>query len=271
MKYDLIAIDIDDTLVGADKNISAANLEAIERVKQTDAKIVLATGRPFPGAKRYMQELQLMNDGDFIITYQGALVQRSDTLEPVIEHHLTHEDLVKWHTFAKEYQCNFQAVQNNGIFTDDTDFHYISLEEPFVNQMPLYIRPLEELDPDAHYYKFIMCDAFDRVQALADHLPPEFAAQYTVLRSQTVSLEVSHKGASKGQSLKELAEKLEIPRERVMALGDSGNDIDMVDYAGLGIAVENAVPEVKEVADVIVESSEDDGVAKAIDRYFFEV
>ena len=79
-----------------------------------------------------------------------------------------------------------------------------------------------------------------------------------------------NKKASKGQSLKELTHQLNIPKERVMAIGDSGNDIDMVEYAGLGVAMGNAIPEVKDVADVVTTTNEENGVAKAINRYFFE-
>ena len=83
------------------------------------------------------------------------------------------------------------------------------------------------------------------------------------------TIEVLNKEASKGQSLKELADHLGIPQERVMAIGDSGNDIDMVEYAGLGVAMGNAVPAVLNVADVVTDSVDNDGVATAINRYFF--
>jgi len=268
LKYDLIAIDIDGTLINEQQKITTPVFEAVRKVVQSGSQIVLCTGRPFPGAEDYMKELELNQKGDFIINYHGALVQRTDTGEVVIDHQLDADDLHKWYDFAQKYNSNFQGVRNDGVYTDQTDFNFEGLIEPFYNQMPLHIRPLEELTEHS-YSKFIMSDAEDIVQNLEDHVPVAFREDYTVLRSQAMSLEVLNKNASKGQSLKELADHLEIPRERVMAIGDSGNDIDMVDYAGLGVAMDNAVPAVKNVADVITGSNEKNGVATAIDRYLF--
>ena len=135
--------------------------------------------------------------------------------------------------------------------------------------MPLHIRTLSELDSSVLYSKFIMKDAVPLIDKLAEAIPNDFFERFTVIRSMDDSIEVLHKDASKGRTLKELAEHLEIPQERVMAIGDSGNDIDMIAYAGLGVAMGNAVPEVLEVADVVTTSNNENGVANALNRYFF--
>lgn len=270
MKYDLIAIDIDGTLINSNLEITKPVFEAVQRVVATGAKIVLCTGRPFPGAEDYMKELGLTQEGDYIINYHGALVQRTDTGEVAIDHQLSYDDLMKWQALAKKHDSNFQAVRNDGVYSEQVDFSPKSLIEPFVNEMPLRVRTLSEMDPKIAYSKFMMKNDAPVTQNLEDHVPVAFRKDYTVIRSEADSLEVLNKQASKGQSLKELADFLNVPQKRVMAIGDSGNDIDMVEYAGLGVAMGNAVPEVKDVADVITASNDEDGVAVAIEQYFFD-
>lgn len=270
MNYDLIAIDIDGTLVTRSHTIADPVFEAIQRVVKAGKKIVLCTGRPFPGAKPYMEELGLTDEGDFMITYHGALVQRTDTLEEIIHYTLTHEDLLQWHTLAADLKSNFHSVRNDGVYTDSRDLDQFSLIEPTVNNIPLRIRTMNEMKQEMTYSKFIMADEFEVIQNLEEHISTEMRQKYTVVRSMPNTIEVLNKEASKGQSLKELARRLNIPQERVMAIGDSGNDIDMVEYAGLGVAMGNAIPEVKEVADVVTDTVDEFGVATAINRYFFE-
>lgn len=269
MNYDLIAIDIDGTLVTRSHTIAEPVFEAIQRVVKAGKRIVLCTGRPFPGAKPYMEELGLTNEGDFMITYHGALVQRTDTLEEIIHYKLNHEDLLEWHNLATDLKSNFHSVRNDGVYTASRDLDQFALIEPTVNNIPVRIRTIDEMKQEMTYSKFLMADEFDVIQNLEDHIPLEMRQKYTVVRSMPNTIEVLNKEASKGQSLKDLAHRLRIPQERVMAIGDSGNDIDMVEYAGLGVAMGNAIPEVKEVADVVTDTVDEFGVATAINRYFF--
>ncbi len=269
MSYDLIAIDIDGTLVGRNHTVSDPVFKAIQRVKKAGKKIVLCTGRPFPGASPYMEELRLNEEGDYMITYHGALVQRTDTLETVIHHELGLNHFKEWHGLASSLNSNLHAVRNDGVFTDLRDLNRFALVEPYINNIPLRIRSINEFDSDLTYSKFLMADEFEIIQELDNHIPAEFRQKYTVVRSMDNTIEVLNKEASKGQSLRELATLLNIPQERVMAIGDSGNDIDMVEYAGLGVAMGNAIPAVKAAANVITDSNEEDGVATAINRYVF--
>jgi len=182
---------------------------------------------------------------------------------------LSFEDMMQWNNLAKEHGSNFQAIRNDGVYSEQTDFSPKALIEPFVNKMPLRIRKLKDMSKKSSFSKFMMKNDEPVTQNLEDHVPVEFRKAYTVIRSEADSLEVLNKHASKGQALKELAASLDIPKGRVMAIGDSGNDIDMVEYAGLGIAMGNAVIEVKDVADVITDTNDENGVATAIERYFF--
>lgn len=271
VKYDLVAIDIDGTLVNSVHEITPAVADAVKRVVDSGSRIVLCTGRPYPGAKAYMEELGLTKEGDYIINYHGALVQRTDSGKVVINHQLSHDEMIKWHEFVKEMGISFQAIREDGVFSEAVDFTPTQLIEPFVNTMNLHIRTLADLDPEMKYSKFVIQDEVELIDQLDAAIPAELTERYTVIRSMPTSIEILNKDASKGRTLKELADHLGIPRERVMAIGDSGNDIDMVDYAGLGVAMGNAVPAVRDVADVVTTTNNENGVAEAINRHFFDL
>lgn len=269
MKYDLVAIDIDGTLVAENKIIAEPVNEAIQRVVNAGIKVILCTGRPLPGAQPYVKELALNKVDDYMITYHGALVQRSDTLETILHHELTYQDLLSWHELTQSLDSNIQAVRNDGVFTDMKDLDYFKLMESHFNNIPLRIREMNEINPNLLFSKLFMGDDARKLDQFEEDIPDFFRKEYTILRSGPNSIEILNKKASKGQSLSELANLLHIPQERIMAIGDSGNDIDMVECAGLGVAMGNAVPAVKAVADVITENAENFGVAHAINRYLF--
>ena len=166
LKYDLIAIDIDGTLISRNQTLSDHVFKAIQRVKKAGKKIVLCTGRPFPGARPYMEELRLNEEGDYMITYHGALVQRTDTLETVIHHELGFEEFKEWHSLTSRLNSNMHAVRNDGVFTDLRDLNRFALVEPFINEIPLRIRSLDELDHNLTYSKFLMADDVDIIQNL---------------------------------------------------------------------------------------------------------
>lgn len=149
------------------------------------------------------------------------------------------------------------------------DLDYFKLMESYFNNIPLRIREMNEINPNLLFSKLFMGDDARKLDQFEEDIPDFFRKEYTILRSGPNSIEILNNKASKGQSLSELANLLHIPQERIMAIGDSGNDIDMVEYAGLGIAMGNAVPAVKAVADVITENAENFGVAHAINRYLF--
>jgi Cof subfamily protein (haloacid dehalogenase superfamily) len=126
------------------------------------------------------------------------------------------------------------------------------------------------MDPTLEISKMMMIDEPDILDAAIAKLPKSFYAEYTILKSEPFYLEVLNKSASKGQALKDLARILDIPKENIMAIGDNENDIDMIQYAGMGVAMGNAVASVKEVSDYITDTNEYDGVATAIEAIAFE-
>lgn len=264
MNMDLIALDMDGTLLNPEGKIDPAVHDAVQQAKRAGIKVVLCTGRPLPGVTPYLEQLGLTDNGDYVITYNGALVQRSHSGDILAHHTMNHQDFLTVSDLAEKAGVHFQAINDQGIFTPNKNISYYTVRESFIVNLPLRYRAVHEIDPEMTFSKMMMIDPPELIDAALDRLPRDLSDRYTVLRSEPFFLEVLNKRASKGQALKVLTEILGFSRERVMAVGDNENDIDMIAYAGLGVAMDNAVDKVKEVSDQITLSNLEHGVAQAI-------
>lgn len=267
MTVKLIAIDLDGTLLNKDRKVTTEVNEAIRAAKEAGIYVVLCTGRPFPGVVPLIEELGLEESDDYVITYNGALVQNTHTRESIIDYTMTHQDYLVLEKAAAEAGSHFHAIHNDGIFTPNRDISKYSVHESFIIGIPLFYRTPEEMDPTVKYNKMMMIDEPSVLEAAIARLPQSVWDTYTILRSEPFYLEILNKEASKGKAVAALAARLGIDRKEVMAIGDSGNDIDMVDFAGIGIAMDNATDQVKDVADFITTSNNENGVARAINTH----
>lgn len=266
----IIAIDIDGTLLDSQLRLQEPVKEAIAKAKATGIKIVLCSGRPLPGVKPFLKELNLTDEGDYAITYNGALVQTSHDGKVIAHHTLAYDNFLEVEQAAKKADVHFHGINEFGLFTSDKDISHYSVRECFLNEIPLFYRTNDELDTSMSYSKMMMIDPPEQLEKAIALLPESFYERYTVLRSAPFYLEILNKEASKGQALRDLANYLNVPREEVMAIGDQGNDLDMIQYAGIGVAMGNAVDPIKDASDVITTSNDENGVAEAIYRYALE-
>ena len=134
--------------------------------------------------------------------------------------------------------------------------------------MPIKFRSADEMITEpVEMIKMMMIDEPAILDAAIAQIPADFKERYTVVKSAPFYLEVLHPGASKGVGLAQLASHLELTSDEVMAIGDNENDLTMLEYAGIGVAMKNAIPIVKEVADVETASNDEDGVALVVEQY----
>ncbi|WP_373470716.1 sugar-phosphatase [Carnobacterium alterfunditum] len=270
MTIELIAIDLDGTLLTPERKISAKVKETIEMAKTKGIKIVLCTGRPLPGVFPILEALNLEEEGDYVITYNGALVQQSHNGKAIAHHTLSYDNFLEIEAMSRQVGSHCHTIDETHIYTANKDISPYSVRESSLVNMPIRYRTVEEMDPTLEISKMMMIDEPDILDAAIAKLPKSFYAEYTILKSEPFYLEVLNKSASKGQALKDLARILDIPKENIMAIGDNENDIDMIQYAGMGVAMGNAVASVKEVSDYITDTNEYDGVATAIEAIAFE-
>jgi len=263
--YRLIAIDMDGTLLNKKKEISNRCKEDIRKLKEKGLSVVLATGRPFDGILRYIYELNLLDEKDFMVTYNGALVQNTNADKVLNKRPLSLDSYKELYTVSKELDVNIHALTESSVLTPKNNPY--TLVESTINQIPIIEVPVEDIDSSTSIIKVMFIDDPKRLDAIIPLIPKWVKEKYSILRSSPIFLEFLDKGVDKGVGVSLIAKQLGIEPEEVICIGDAGNNIAMIQYAGLGVAMGNATDEVKSVADYITLSNEEDGVAHIIEKF----
>lgn len=257
----LIAIDLDDTLLLDDLTISCRARKAISKAVEKGIHVTLATGRMYRSALPFALDLQLNLP---LITYQGALVKYSDGRE--VYHRPIEIDT------ARELVCLLMPYGHHvNIYIDDE--LYMSKDSPEgqrylkIARVPVHLA--EELQDVLvrRPSKIVVIASSPELDRLAVDAREFFGESLNITKSKPTFLEFAHPQATKGLALEYLANSLGISSGNVMAIGDSPNDLDMLEYAGWGVAMGNADSEVKARARYITCSNNDDGVAEAIEKF----
>lgn len=267
MAIKLITIDIDDTLVNTAKQVTPRVKAALQEATAQGVKVVLTTGRPLPGVQEYLDELGLNHQDDqYAITYNGGVVQTTNG-EELGGKELAYSDYLRLREVADELGAYLQVETIDAAYTSAKEINYWASRENFLIKMPLIIKPVDEMDPNDHYVKLMFIGDEADIDSWRDALPADVKEAYYIVKSTPQHLEFMHKDATKGSGLLTLAAKLGIDRSETMALGDQQNDVTMIEAAGLGVAMGNAVPEVKAVADVETTTQNADGVGVAVEKW----
>ena len=263
--YKLIAIDMDGTLLKEDKTISIKTKEAIKMATDKGAKVVLASGRPIIGLEPYLKELGLDTEDDYVMSFNGSLVQNSRTKEIVFESALKGTDLKSLYALSKELGVNIHAFDTKGCITPVMS-KYTEVEGK-LNHIEVGIVDFNEVSDDEDIIKIMFVDPQEKLEEAIKKLPADIYDKYTVVRSSPFFLEFLNKESNKGVGVAALANHLGINKKEVICMGDAGNDLAMIEYAGMGVAMANAFDEVKKAANFITLSNEEDGVAFAINKF----
>ena len=267
--YKLVAIDMDGTLLREDKTISERTKKAIQSAREKDVTVVLATGRPIEGVSRYLEELNMYTDKDYVLSYNGALVQKTLSKEVIGKIALTGEDLHYLKKLSDELKVNIHAFsETKGLITPKNS-KYTEVEAS-INNIDIHEINFDTISKDEVIVKIMMIDEPEILGPAIENLPKEVFEKYTVVRSTPYFLEFLNKEVNKGVGVEMLAKHLGVKQEEVITFGDAGNDLHMIEYAGLGVAMANAFDEVKEAANYITDSNENDGVAKAIEKFILD-
>ncbi|GIV84392.1 MAG: hydrolase [Candidatus Roseilinea sp.] len=261
--FDLIALDLDGTTVRQDMTVSPRVLRAAQMAMQRGARVTIATGRNVPSTRPFAA---LFGVNAPVICQQGGVIYdyRSETtlLRITLPHALTCELIA---LEAQHPEWRVVMYQDERIFVSDGEFFrhihsLIGFEPAVVGDL---CAVLDGRDADKVLF---MVEPADAPRALA-HLRALVGDRATVVQSHARFVEVNPLSADKGSALRWLANRLSVPRERVMAIGDQGNDATMVAWAGFGVAMGNGNDATKAVADWIAPSIEEDGAAVAIEKF----
>ena len=268
--YKILATDMDGTLLNSEKKVTKKVFDSIQNAKREGKKIVLATGRPLPGVIRYLDELNLNEEGDYVICFNGALVQEVKTKKVISNIEMRHSDFVRIHNFAKEHNVNIHInTPTNLVIPVEESNPYTDIEAS-LNQIEVVSIKENEIDDKITFCKVMIIDEPEKLDEIIPKIPQELHVKYTIVRSATFFLEFLNKEANKGNALKKLCDHLDIKIEETIAVGDEENDKHMIEYEGLGVAMENARDSIKEIANYITVSNEKSGVAKVINEFLLK-
>ena len=263
--YKLIAIDLDGTLLNEKKDISNRCKEDIRKLRDKGIRVVLATGRPFDGILPYINELDLLDENDFVVTYNGALVQNTNADKVLIKRPLSLDSYKELYNLSKELGVNIHALTESSVLTPRNN-PYTRIEST-INKIPIIEGRIEDIDSSTNIIKVMFIDDPKKLDDIIPLIPQWAKEKYSILRSASIFLEFLDKGVDKGVGVSLIARQLGIEAEEVICIGDADNDIAMIEYAGLGVAMDNAIDDAKSVADYITLSNEEDGVAHVIEKF----
>lgn len=266
--YKLIALDIDGTLLNTEKKITSNVYNSIQEAKRNGAKVVLSTGRPLPGVTPLLEELNLTDDGDYVICFNGAVVQEVKSKKVIADIDMNVED------FRTIY--NKVCKPNNTKIHINTPTHLItphevpgkySVLEAELNKISIEYKPENEIDESIKFCKVMIVDEPEKLEEIISTIPKELYEQYTIVRSAKYFLEFLNKKANKGTALQALCDNIDMPIEKTIAVGDEENDQHMIKLAGLGVAMGNARESIKDIADYVTKTNNEHGVAHVIEKF----
>lgn len=266
MNYKLIALDLDGTLKNTKNKITSKTKEALIKAQKNGVKIVLASGRPTPGLRHEAKELELDKFGGYLLSFNGAHVSDYKTKETIYEQTLTIEEAKKAYDRAKEYNLACMTYENNIVVTEDDEDDYVKVEGN-INDIAIVKVENWKKNLKNPIHKVLLTGKPEFVASIIDEFKEPFGDSLSIYRSAPFFIEIMAEGIDKAASLDRLAKSLGIKQEEVMAFGDGYNDLSMIEYAGMGVAMNNAVDGVKARANYITLSNDEDGIAYALDKF----
>ena len=266
--YKLIATDLDGTLVTDDKNLTDRTIENVKKALKKNVKIMISSARAFYRLERYIDELDLRRENQYTICFNGAMIVENITGEVLYSKNLDKQEVNELISLGKQLNVPIMLYSKNAHCAEEIP--EVIQKNKNSKGLNLKIENFNKLDFDKeenYIYKIVFMDKPERIIEIRNNLSKEIINQYEVTSSIPEYIEFVKKGIKKSEAIKFIMNKCKIEQEEVIAIGDGENDIEMLRFAGLGVALGNADNYVKENADYITTSNNDDGVGNVIEKF----
>lgn len=263
----VIALDLDGTLTNDKKEVAPRTRAALRAAAAKGVSIALTTGRPTEGVEPLARDLKLEQMGGYILSYNGGVILDCHSKEFVLCKELSSELVGQLCAFAAEQKVVISTYGAGCILTKHDKNPWL-IKESFNNKLP--IRRVDDLASVVTWpiFKMLLTVEPERMDTVCSAARKRFADKIDLYPSSAFFLEAMPLGVAKDTGLARLLEHLGLSRKNLMACGDGLNDCSMLEYAGLGIAMQNADPSVKAVADYVTQADNNhDGVAEAIEKF----
>lgn len=262
MKYKLIAADMDGTLLNSESKLSQGNLEAIKKAMAQGVKFAVVTGRSVTSLKQFDFVAELNTPA---IAYNGAKIYNMATDELIFEQGLDNEDALRLLDLAAVYGTTICAWSGDKYYTNTLNERSVTYGKMSWAE-PIIIEDNKAL-AEQGVTKIIWNDSPERVQELIRELDKLKFNALSYCTSNPCFLETMNCSVSKAKSLGRLCDYYGIDSSEVIAVGDGENDLSMLQFAGLSVAMENASDSVKSKCKVVTDTNDNDGVARMIEKY----
>lgn len=266
MNYKMIVLDLDGTLTNRDKVITDNTKRVLMEAQKRGKKVVLASGRPTYGVMPLAEQLHLEQYGGYILSFNGGIIMDCRTREVVFKKQLPISANAKIIELAKDEGVDLLTYEGPAIITDNPDCPYAQKESKING---IRIKKVEDMASYLNFAvpKFLMMDDGDYLALVEARVKAALGKNFSVYRSEPYFLEILPRGIDKAQCLAQLLDQVNIRQEEMIACGDGYNDLSMIQFAGLGVAMENAVLPVRNAADYVTYSNNDEGVAHVVEKF----
>lgn len=264
--YKLIAVDLDGTLVRSDQSISQRTLDTLTRMQEMGVKVAVASGRPTFGTAHVADALRLEEFGGYVMSYNGGEIYDWGTKTRLHAQTLDKDIIPYLYTCAREHGMSIMTYIGKEVVSEVSDNEYIQYS---VMRNRMTMRQVEDFVATvqgAGIVKCIIVGVPTLLPALETELQAALKGKAGVFRSEPFFLEIVPVGINKAKGLEILLDKIGVKSSELIAFGDGYNDIPMIEFAGMGVAMGNAAEEIKNAADFVTRSNNDDGIVYALKK-----
>lgn len=266
MDFKLIAVDIDGTLTNSKKEVTPHTRYALLEAQRQGKKVILASGRHPIGITGLARDLMLDRYGGYIMAFNGGKIINCRTGETVVSKLFPLEYLSDIVGVLKESNITVNTYNDKSIISDSKVNDYTYIEQDILKTDMIVV---DDFVATVRFKinKILLAGEPDEIDKYEKILSNRYDGLLDIYKSAPYFLEIMPFGVTKGSMLPQLLQSLGVKREELITFGDHYNDMTMIGYAGFGVAMANAEPDVKKIADYVCESNDNDGIAKTLEKF----
>lgn len=265
MDYKLIALDLDGTLNNDKKEITPKTQQALIHAQEQGIIVALASARPVPGLYKDMRTLELEKHQGILMAYNGGKILTAKGKKVLYEKAFPRDLAIKVLHHLEQYPVTPIIDDGTQFYVTDKDGYQVA-HECWNNQMTCTEVPSLTEFLDFDLVKILMSIQPEQLPEVLKEIGQPFEKELVFVRTAPFYIEAVPKGINKGEGLRHICERLHISPEETIAFGDAENDLEMIQFAGHGVAMGNACDALKEAADEVTLSNNEDGIAHSLEQ-----
>lgn len=266
MNYKMIVLDIDGTLTNDEKKITPKTLDALKKAQENGVILVLASGRPVAGLEKLKKELKMDTHHGILLAYNGGKLLDAQSGTVLYEKAIPMERAKAVLRHLEQFPVSPMVMKEKCLYVPNKD-GYMADYESIINDLEVVETGTLSEFLNFNPVKILTAAPNEVLLEHMEKITAPFQEKFAFAMSAPFYLECNMKGINKAASLDRVCQSIGIDSKEIIAFGDAQNDISMVTYAGMGIAMGNACEELKDIADDITLSNNEDGIAAALEKY----